>query len=213
MLGASSQIFTAVDDRRAFREDEEAARQLRFARRRARQQRWKAEVDAATAALNRRAVSAKAAVDDASADERKSDSPVEGRSSAASLATSSSPSRSPLAGRSGSPTSVGRGVAASPVSFGASVGSSAAVPALCEECGCRIDSVWAVCDFCGYDPLADDDDDEEEGGRKRKKRKRAQRMQAIMQAQQINEKKAKAQEEMRLLAETMSPWEQPDAVP
>ena len=79
------------------------------------------------------------------------------------------------------------------------------VPALCEECGCRVDSQWAVCDFCGFDPL-EDDDDEEEGGR-RKRKKRAKRMQDLLAQQQTSEKKLKQMEDMRKLAETMSPWD------
>ena len=72
-----------------------------------------------------------------------------------------------------------------------------------------MDSQWSVCDFCGFDPL-EGDDEEEEGGRRRRK-KRAQRMQNLMAAQHTNEKKAKAVEEMRILAETMSPWESVEA--
>ena len=83
--------------------------------------------------------------------------------------------------------------------------------ALCEECGCKVDSQWSVCDFCGFDPLLADDDEEEGGGRRRKKKK-LRTVQNIIAAQQTSEKKQKAREEMQKLAETMSPWELSEAL-
>ena len=83
--------------------------------------------------------------------------------------------------------------------------------AFCEECANRIETAWAVCDYCGYDPLAAGDEDEDGAGGKRRKRKRAQRLESLIAQTQQVEKKQKAQEEMRLLAESMSPWSSEDA--
>ena len=220
MLGASCHAFCTEEERRLLREDEAAERRERLTRKRQRQSRWKAEVDSALTALTQpfpllpsqgSLSTASPVVEDGEEQRGDAPSPAPGRAATGSPLSDGSALQS---GRAPSPMSSGRSGAAasgspSPVPSGGVGTGNSAVPALCEECGCRVDSQWSRCDFCGYDPLEDDDEDEE-GGRRRKK-KRAQRMANLLAAQQTNEKKQKALEEMRLLAETMSPWESVEA--
>ena len=223
MLGASHHLFCSDEERRILRQDEAAERQQRLTRKRERQSRWKAEIDSALSVLTqpspplpsqRLASALSPAIEDGEEQRSEAASPAPPRAASSSPSSDGGPLQS---GRSPSPASSGRGGGAAggssspyPVpSVGASASGANAVPALCEECGCRVDSQWSVCDFCGFDPL-EGDDEEEEGGRRRRK-KRAQRMQNLMAAQHTNEKKAKAVEEMRILAETMSPWESVEA--
>ena len=110
--------------------------------------------------------------------------------------------------RTSSPTATNRSPSPSttPAAYASSPLSSA-IPSLCEECGSRIDSMWSQCDFCGFDPLLSEGEEEEGTGRRKKKRGRAARIEKLMAQTALQEKKAKSQQEMNKLMETMSPWE------
>ena len=227
-LGLPHHLFRSEQERIEDERNEKEQTEQRLARKRARRERWRNEIKAAVErALRKKEPEAPMDVSKEEVVEMNGEEGVQPSADAATWpqqqtpaqsaatrfepAASSSPSPITPA-RTSSPTTTNRSPSPTtftPATYASSPATvtSSAIPSLCEECGSRIDSMWSQCDFCGFDPLLSEGEEEEGGGRRRKKRGRAARMEKLMAQTALQEKKAKSQQEMNKLMETMSPWE------
>ena len=223
-LGLPHHLFRSEEEREEEERDEAELTEQRLARKRARREQWRHEIKRAVEQATRRhepdapSKKPKAEVEEetiemddveasAASDATTSLQPAGTKSEAAAAASSSpvTPARMSSPGtsnRSPSPSLTPGPYASSP-----GPATSNAIPSLCEECGSRIDSMWSQCDFCGFDPLLSDGEEEEGAGKRRRKRGRAARIEKLMAQTAQQEKKAKNQQDMKKLMETMSPWE------
>ena len=227
-LGLPHHLFRSEQERMEDERDEKEQTEQRLARKRARKEQWRNEIKAAVERATRKEEPQRPP--DVSKEEAEDLTEVDGETAAASdamtwqqqptqpqqqppAANKSEPAASPVTpARTSSPTTTNRSPSptlTTPATYASSppAVSSSAIPSLCEECGSRIDSMWSQCDFCGFDPLLSEGEEEEGTGRRRKKRGRAARIEKLMAQTAQQEKKAKSQQEMNKLMETMSPWE------
>ena len=228
-LGLSHHLFRKeheqIDDEREHKERTEQ----RLTRKRARKEQWRNEIIAAIDRATRKPkpqpqpddVQPTTAVDLTDDNEQQQQQQQQQQSSAITAkpepttvaptpppVTPARPAPSPAAtNRSPSPTAFATPAANPYSSSPPSAPTSSAIPSLCEECGSRIDSMWSQCDFCGFDPLLSEGEEDEGTGRRRKKRGRAARVEKLLAQTALQEKKAKSQQEINKLMETMSPWE------
>lgn len=232
-LGLPQHLFRSEQERMEDERDEKEQTEQRLARKRTRREQWRNDIRAAVErALHRQNtdtrqvgtmedVEDRTEVDGAQPSSTADTSTTGSRQStqppaATNSDPASSASQPPLTpARNSSPHNTNRSPspgAFTPATYTSSASpltgvTSSAIPSLCEECGSRIDSMWSQCDFCGFDPLLSEGEEEEGGGRRRKKRGRAARMEKLMAQTALQEKKAKSQQEINKLMETMSPWE------